>query len=254
MDKSCEIDGCSRKMLAKGMCASHYYTKREAERRAAIRAVDRPCIQCGGSLAGKRPNAKYCSTECKHQHRAEAQKAEYHRRRREQACRWCGAEIPLDAGNRARTCSIKCGEAWQNHVASANARTRAARRAAWEANKPPCAECGGEIPSTRRPGVKYCSPDCKKQSMDVRWRKSNPHYMRSYLYGMTAEDYAGLLEAQGNACAICGGEWTNGRPHVDHDHKTGKVRGLLCGPCNTGIGHLKDDPARLAAAITYLTR
>lgn len=83
--------------------------------------------------------------------------------------------------------------------------------------------------------------------------------MRSYNYNLTEEQYVGMLAAQGDACAICKDpEWPGGRksgsPHVDHDHTTGEVRGLLCGRCNTGIGQLGDDPARLRAAADYLER
>jgi hypothetical protein len=74
-------------------------------------------------------------------------------------------------------------------------------------------------------------------------------------YGMTIEDYDRMLEAQGGGCAICG------RPpredislHVDHDHETGRIRGLLCFPCNNTLGDFKDDATRLYAAADYLTR
>ena len=75
-------------------------------------------------------------------------------------------------------------------------------------------------------------------------------------FGITADDYYRMLEEQGGVCAICGSDEPRGRSKVkfsiDHCHTTGKVRGLLCGPCNTGIGHLKDDVTVLAAAIDYL--
>jgi hypothetical protein len=80
------------------------------------------------------------------------------------------------------------------------------------------------------------------------------HRMKA-VYGLTLEDYDAMLEAQGGVCAICGGGPIGGREKylcVDHDHETGKVRGLLCGHCNTGIGKLKHDSSILAAAIEYL--
>jgi hypothetical protein len=63
-----------------------------------------------------------------------------------------------------------------------------------------------------------------------------------------------LLAAQGGRCAICVGEWTGHHiaPHIDHDHATGKVRGLLCVNCNNGLGRFGDDPRRLRAAAQYL--
>lgn len=82
-------------------------------------------------------------------------------------------------------------------------------------------------------------------------------YLRK-TFGISAEDYYRMLNEQGGVCAICGGSEPRGRSKtrfaVDHCHKTGKVRGLLCGPCNTGIGHLRDDVANLRAAIKYLER
>lgn len=81
-------------------------------------------------------------------------------------------------------------------------------------------------------------------------------------YGISASEYDALYQAQGGVCAICGraengvhGRYgTVRRLAVDHDHATGRVRGLLCGNCNAAIGHLDDDPERLQRAIEYLTR
>jgi hypothetical protein len=70
-------------------------------------------------------------------------------------------------------------------------------------------------------------------------------------YGLTTEEYIVKLETQGGVCAIC--RRVSRKPlDVDHCHRTGAVRGLLCGPCNNGIGKLSDDPDRLRSAISYL--
>lgn len=58
---------------------------------------------------------------------------------------------------------------------------------------------------------------------------------RSRVDGFTAEAYDAMLEAQGGGCAICGNPPKSRRLHVDHDHKTGAVRGLLCHRCNRGL-------------------
>ncbi len=82
------------------------------------------------------------------------------------------------------------------------------------------------------------------------------------LYGITPEQYDVLFERHGGACAIGGGQphlHTRGRPraagkllHVDHDHATNLVRGLLCDRCNQAIGLMRDEPALLEAAAAYL--
>jgi hypothetical protein len=75
------------------------------------------------------------------------------------------------------------------------------------------------------------------------------------LYGLEPEDYRALFESQHGACAICGKPETPGsRLHVDHDHTTGAVRGLLCNHCNVLIGMAGEDPATLRKAIAYLAR
>lgn len=70
-------------------------------------------------------------------------------------------------------------------------------------------------------------------------------------YGLTLEQFEAMLTAQSGRCAICKVEMTE--PHVDHDHKTGLIRGLLCMPCNSALGMFRDSTESLAAAIAYLT-
>ena len=71
-------------------------------------------------------------------------------------------------------------------------------------------------------------------------------------YGLTPEDYHVMFEAQDGVCAICGTSPDERPLNIDHDHETGQVRGLLCGRCNTGLGHFGDDVDRLRSAISYL--
>ena len=61
-----------------------------------------------------------------------------------------------------------------------------------------------------------------------------------------------LTRLQGGRCAICGAEQGNRRFHLDHDHATGRARGLLCHSCNLGLGAFRDNPEWLDAAAAYL--
>lgn len=70
-------------------------------------------------------------------------------------------------------------------------------------------------------------------------------------YGITLEEYELMRIAQDNKCAICSAEFTCS-PHTDHCHETGKVRSLLCGTCNKGLGQFKDSPDLLRTAAKYL--
>lgn len=70
---------------------------------------------------------------------------------------------------------------------------------------------------------------------------------------MSAVEVETMKFQQGGACAICTGELGPGhKTHVDHDHKTGKVRGLLCGHCNRGLGGFRDNDDYLTKAVAYL--
>jgi len=73
-------------------------------------------------------------------------------------------------------------------------------------------------------------------------------------YGLTNAQTVEMLAIQGNRCAICRTDNPGGRHywHVDHDHETGLVRGLLCNRCNLGLGHLRDSVDLLQRAIAYL--
>lgn len=245
----CSQEGCERPVVAKGLCASHYYTKRNSEARAKSRAKDRPCAQCGGTLAGKRPNAVYCSEKCKYDAHDADRRADVEQRRKNRVCAQCGGPIPESRSTKAQTCSKKCSVDLQNALRQqAIIALREARH---------CDYCGKQMPASKRLGARFCSEECKKTVQDARWREQNPHYNRMYLYNLPAAEYEAMLEVQQNRCAICRTEdWggKHGVPHVDHCHETRKVRGLLCDACNAGLGRFKDRPDVLEAAAAYLRR
>ncbi len=107
-----------------------------------------------------------------------------------------------------------------------------------------------------------------------KWKEKNPNYRKDYYLknpekyremrfkmmmwrvgvGITYSEFKELLRKQKNGCAICGEAETKRRMSVDHCHRTGKVRGLLCQRCNTSLGGFKDNPALLKKAIKYLNK
>ena len=135
-----------------------------------------------------------------------------------------------------------------------------------------CACCGRILPTTcftranhrNKVGFySYCK-ECK-HAKESEYYKANRDYCRKLArnrnlksYGLTYEATKRLLEEQHGKCAICGadikvmGERKSKSVHVDHDHATGFVRGLLCQACNTGLGGFRDDTLVLKSAIRYL--
>ncbi len=96
------------------------------------------------------------------------------------------------------------------------------------------------------------------------WAEANPlsferrkydHHLRRE-FGITIEDYDAIVIYQNGLCAICGDPPGRRREalHVDHDHETGMIRGLLCFRCNAGLGSFRDSPLALASASEYLKR
>lgn len=84
-----------------------------------------------------------------------------------------------------------------------------------------------------------------------------PNYLRDKQlkesFGITGEYYEQMLTAQAGLCAICHGLGKH-RLGVDHDHLTGKIRGLLCFSCNAALGLFQDSRERLETAILYLAK
>lgn len=81
----------------------------------------------------------------------------------------------------------------------------------------------------------------------------NRHYNLRALYGIGLNEWNKMFSDQGSKCAICETKTPNGKGWcTDHDHITGKIRGVLCHFCNSLIGYAKDNPEILRSAISYL--
>jgi Recombination endonuclease VII len=124
-----------------------------------------------------------------------------------------------------------------------------------------CPDCGEDKPLEEFPRNRngrhgrgtYCKPCHNARNRETVRRRHGGyrHYRLKQKYGIGAAEVDALISAQGGLCALC-----EVRPatQVDHDHKTGKVRAILCLHCNAGMGAFKDDPDIIESAIKYLER
>lgn len=119
-----------------------------------------------------------------------------------------------------------------------------------------CVDCEAEGVSTRRKIVPGSGGRCATHHrIKKKERTAGRHADHiGKTYGITAEEYAAIMEHQGGRCAICQrATGASRRLAVDHDHTTGLVRGCLCRTCNRYVlGHLRDDTTALQRAIDYL--
>ena len=118
-----------------------------------------------------------------------------------------------------------------------------------------CIKCGANDWSYPPSKNRACRP-CRR-TYKRKWRvrtgenrgpkKAAAH--RKHLYGLSETEYTQLQEIQKNQCASCKSET---QLAVDHDHKTGKVRGLLCSQCNVALGMLQDDSVKIELLLNYI--
>ena len=126
-----------------------------------------------------------------------------------------------------------------------------------------CKKCSDNLPLDNfyfNKNGKYKKQNVCKKCMNIYDYKTDKNSKLKRAYGITFDEYEELLSKQDKKCAICGidnnGKYRN-KPRafaVDHCHTTGKIRGLLCSDCNTGIGLLKDNINFLQSAIKYLNK
>ena len=114
-------------------------------------------------------------------------------------------------------------------------------------------------PSSRGNYGTYCI-ECKRKVNRERYDARADHYAKAHrlnTYGLTHEAYMAMRAEQGNKCGCCERDLLalpERQVHVDRDHRTGVVRGILCGSCNTGLAAFLDDPALIGKVGLYLAR
>jgi len=115
-----------------------------------------------------------------------------------------------------------------------------------------------EFPKNGTQGLYSCCKKCKKDYDKVHnsspdRKKKLQNYSLKKLYGISVKEKNELKEAQGNRCIICN-KWFS-KPedaHVDHDHSTGRIRGILCRRCNRVLGFVEESKVILEKMINYL--
>jgi hypothetical protein len=242
------------------------------------------CVECGRDfwclLTSTRPAPRGCSEPCRKLIRAKGAKAaaakrpttghrhdrvhhvtlqQVHDKQTASSCAECGREFWFwfeirRTGQGPRYCSDPCRK-----IARARGSAALFGKPRVERTDPQaCTQCGELKPlstfSLLKNGLRErrCSR-CKRKHLTPRAMRN--YYLRSK-FGITHEEWVALYEGQGGLCAICEDPLplTEARCHTDHDHKTGKVRGILCPACNHGLGHFRDNPKIARAAANYLDR
>ena len=206
---------------------------------------DRECVICTNTFSPRRSTDKTCSMDCQIQWRRKLsrEKAARHYRPREPRpdveCEACQARVPVPrTGPKPRWCT-RCRASKEDE----RARKRVAVRR--------CHKCQTPVPeAARQPGIAVCDA-CR---VDPRKHRAN-HERRRRLrkYGITQEQYDELLREQGERCPGCGTDDPGAKGWcIDHCHRSGRVRALLCNRCNTVIGLVDEDPALLRRMADFV--
>ena len=260
-ERTCSIDGCDGRVLARGWCARHYQHWKNHGVPGPAERIRRPaasfgvCVADGcGGVARRNGLCSSCSAKARRSKaggctiggcggRADARGLcgkHYQQIRNGALDHPLAADIRRDA-----PCSVDgCGRAayargfcnmhWTRNHLSGDPGEAESRKAVYE------------------PGQVCAVDSCERPP---RWRQyCASHARRLRRFGVTAEEVADIFLGQNGRCAICrakepsgSGDW-----HIDHDHVTGKIRGLLCNRCNLAIGLLQDDPDVMDSAARYV--
>ena len=187
------------------------------------------CASCGVIFLPNNSRQRHCTRKCAASKREKARKARHRLANESRSCLHCSGPIGPDRNRNAIYC-VKCAKPESRRSAN-------------------CQDCGILLPPRKRT---FC-PVCAEKTKHARNRAAQ--------YNITLLEYRRLIRE--GRCDICSVQLKERMPswdrysevgHIDHDHKTGAVRGYLCRHCNHMIGNAKDDVARLQLAIKYLNQ
>lgn len=230
---------------AKGLCRACYNrfrksgTAKHKEISEYIYSFDKKdCVACGKEFQPVRKNQNHCTRRC----------YDKDKRRKSPIIKTCKNDACGKEFATASTLKVFCSEECKIQFHNADRSTR-------ESGTKLCEICGANFVTATYHG-KFCSKECQQKSEPVSEGKRK--YSLKSKFNITRKEYKRMLEAQKGVCFICGNKevWkVNGKVKnlaVDHDHESGKIRGLLCQRCNQGLGHFQDDTDRMQSAINYL--
>lgn len=256
--KICSVLGCENKFRARGFCAYHYQRFRSTEEFCTLPAPVKATCSVPG--CDKEHKARgYCDKHYQtFQRHGEPEGGRPKMTPRTDGLKVCSnCRIPKDpkcfhkyAAAKdglfcyCKPCNKLVSEAWGKE----NAERRKARGKLWKQEN-------------REKTRAYDRKAYWKDPVKTRERKKNPALRRKSKllcrFGLTLEDYDRMLVAQMGVCAICGQpENSSQRKNlsVDHCHKTGKIRGLLCGACNLAVGNVKESPEIGRKLVSYIEK
>jgi hypothetical protein len=256
--RTCTVEGCDKPLACRDMCDNHYNRwKRHGDPLAVVverfRSSTGTCLMegCGG-----KPVARgYCSGHAARIRKTGDPGSATVGPKIKGTCTLDDCDRPHSAGGYCSThyARVRRGVPLDKPLHDRRPpQERDAQGRKW------CITC-----ATWKPAAEFRAD---RRAIDGLMTRCDPcqHQMTNLKkYGLNSERYAEILAGQGGGCAICGRlpGATAKKFHVDHDHRCcpvgsscGKcVRGILCGPCNSGIGLLGDDPDRVRAAAVYLS-
>lgn len=240
----CSVEECEKEVHAKGLCQAHYRQQKRRER-----GLKKPGPRPDPSKPRSRHNPEGLRGPSELSEEAAKERAPKKRAATDTHCA-NGHEFteensyiqenPNYAGGERRVCRI-CARNWQTKFHGRPTIPDDVPVALKNADKTHCKQghpYDEENTFYRPDGSRWCR-QCRTDS-DLRQRLKK--------YGLTKEEFEGLLERSKGKCEICGVD----EQHIDHDHETGEVRGILCNNCNNGLGRFFDSPELLRAALSYL--